>query len=101
MVGTLQQALETRDRPTEISEYDLKMIGTFVRLEIPLTDIHKLRQVPDLLRAFANKIDAHTRRTDLPLRSIMLELKMDASMTAARIKALFPEVFRRRWAGDN
>jgi hypothetical protein len=59
MVGTIEQALEARDRRNsgDLSEFDQKMIGTFVRLEIPMTDIHKLRQVPALLREFADRID--------------------------------------------
>lgn len=101
MVGTIEQALEARDQRNahDLSDFDLKMIGTFVRLEIPMTDISKLRQVPALLREFASRIDEKTRRSDLPIRSILLELKMDASLTATRIKELSPEVFKKRWIG--
>ena len=101
MVGTIEQALDMKRRPQahELTEYDLKQIGTFVRFEIPMTDMYKLRQVADLLRGFANLIDTQTRRTDLSVRTILVELKFDASLTASRIKDLFPEVFKRRYTG--
>lgn len=99
MVGTLEDALDMKRRPQkdELSDWDREKIGTFVRLEIPLTDIYKLRKVAELLRGVADKIDNHTRRTDLPIKTILIELKWDLGATGTRIKRMFPEVFRRRF----
>lgn len=102
MVGTLEQVLDARERRDldHLTEFDLKMIGTFVRIEIPMTDINKLRRVSALLRDLADLIDSRTSRKELSARTILMELKMDARVTAARIKDLCPEVFRKRWAGE-
>ena len=101
MVGSLDQALDMKRRPQkgELTDYDRKLIGTFVRLEIPLTDLYKLREVAEHLRGFADKIDHLTRRQDLTVRGILMELKMEASLTATKIKKRFPEVFERRFTG--
>ena len=86
-----------RPQANELSEFDRKLIGSFIRIEIPMEDIYKLRQVADLLRGFADRIDNHTRRPDLPIRTILLEVKHEGSMTSRAIKALFPSVFSKRW----
>jgi len=101
MVGTLDQAIDMKRRPQmdELTEHDLKMIGSFVRLEIPMSDIYKLRKVAEHLRGLADKIDNTTRRTDLSVRAILMELKFEASLTATRIKKQYPEVFEKRFTG--
>ena len=99
MVGTLEGALDMKRRPQmdELSDWDREKIGTFVRIEIPLTDIYKLRKVAEKLRGLADRIDNHTRRTDLPIKTILIELKWDMGMVGTQIKRMFPEVFKRRF----
>lgn len=99
MVGTLDEALDMKRRPQmdELSEHDRKQIGTFIRIEIPLTDIYKLRKVADHLRGMAAEIETRTRRTDLSIKDILVGLKFDMHLRASRIRSIFPEVFRRRF----
>jgi len=99
MVATLEAALAEKRRPQadELSEWDREKIGTFVRLEIPLTDIYKLRKVAGLLRGLADRIDTHTRRSDLSIVDILVRLKFEIGSTGTRIKRMFPEVFKRRF----
>lgn len=99
MVGTLEDALMEKRRPQmdELTDFDRKQIGTFIRLEIPLTDIYKLRKVANLLRGAADRIDHRTRRTDLSIKDILVGLKYDLGGVGTQIKRMFPEVFQRRF----
>lgn len=99
MVGTLEEALDVKRRPQmdELSDLDRKHIGTFIRIEIPLTDIYKLRKVADMLRGMATEIDQRTRRTDLSIKDILVGLKFELALRASRIRSIFPEVFKRRF----
>lgn len=99
MVGTLEDALMQKRRPQmdELTDLDRKHIGTFIRFEIPLTDIYKLRKVADLLRGAADVIEQRTRRTDISIKDILVGLKFDLGGYGSRIKRLFPEVFKRRF----
>jgi hypothetical protein len=99
MVGTLDEALDMKRRPQkdELTDIDREHIGTFVRLEIPLTDIYKLRKVADILRGIADRIDHTTRRDDRSIKDILLRLKYELQTTGHRIRCMYPEVFKRRF----
>lgn len=75
-------------RDDGLSAYDLEVIGKSIRLDIPFRDEFVLREVADLLRGFANSIDFTTRRDDLPLRSKLLQLKLEARALNGRIRYL-------------
>lgn len=102
MVGTVEDALDMKRRPQadDMSEWERSKIGATLRIEIPLSDIYKLRKVAALLRGFADKIDNHTRRSDMTVKAILYQLKWDGSETAQAIKRLYPAVFRRRYIGS-
>jgi hypothetical protein len=99
MVGTIEQVLEVKRRAQahELTDIEREQIGRFVRFEIPLTDIYKMRKVADLLRGAAAEIDNRTRRTDLSIKDILVGLKYELRLTSSRIRSMFPEVFERRF----
>jgi hypothetical protein len=99
MVGSLKDALDMKRRPQmdEMTDIERAQIGRFVRFEIPLTDIYKMRKVADLLRGAAAEIDNRTRRTDHSIKDILVGLKYELRLYSSRIRSIFPEVFERRF----
>jgi hypothetical protein len=97
---TPEEVIEQRrlkSETDELSEADRQTLGTFIRFEIPLSDISRLRSVGELLRRYADKIDAITRRSDMPIRTMLLELRFEGVQITKAIKTLYPDVFKRRW----
>lgn len=86
MVGpTYEEWLEERragltnaPESEELSDMDKDIIGGTCRLEIPFRDVYRMRQTAELLRGYADKLDFYSRRTDLPIRTILLTLKLEA-----------------------
>jgi len=71
----------------ELSEQDRAIIGgDTCRLEIPFRNVYVLRQVADLLRGYAEMLDVYSRRTDLPPRSILFHLRMEAKMLNGKLR---------------
>lgn len=91
MVGTLQEHVERNMAPKmpgdggELTDFDKKIIGAAVRIEIPFGDVYNMRRIADLLRGYAETLDVYSRRTDLPARSILNHLKMEAKAINYRI----------------
>jgi hypothetical protein len=89
MVGMNEDYVMAK-RPTEdahgLTAFERKIIGTGVRLEIPFAGKYQLRQIADILRGYAEKIDFHTRRTDLKDWEILSYLKNEAKVTQMRIR---------------
>lgn len=83
MVGTTEDhvvRLQRQNVLDEMTEHDRKIVGTAaIRLEIPLTDRYTLRKMPGLLRGMAAHIENMARREDLADRSVLLDIKAEAS----------------------
>jgi integrase/recombinase XerC len=70
----------------ELSDFDRKIIGGPVRIEIPLTDARRMRRIAKLLREYAETIDESCRDTSLSERTILNHLKMEARAVVLRIR---------------
>ncbi|MDI3304642.1 MAG: hypothetical protein QJR04_25170 [Burkholderia multivorans] len=89
-----RRAQEARDR---LTDFDKAIIGGATRIEIPFCDVVNMRRIADLLRGYANTLDVYSRRTDLPARSILLHLKMEAKVINNRIR----QMTGKRWTNSN
>lgn len=90
MVGSVEDFVAKRRETTAeaVSDFHRKIIGSAVRLEIPLTNEFQMRAIADLLRGFAERIDHFTRRQDLELWQRLSALKTEARMVQVRIREI-------------
>lgn len=79
-------AMKRKPDPTELSQMDKDIIGDTCRIEIPFRDIHKMRVAAELLRGYADSLDFNSRRTDLPVRTILLSLREEARAINKRLR---------------
>jgi hypothetical protein len=71
-----------------MTDYDRQHVGAAIRLEIPFTDEFKMRKIADWLRGYAEFIDQTSRHTNLPLRTRLSLMKLEARGLNSRIKDL-------------
>lgn len=69
-----------------LTQYDMELLGSAIRLEIPFTDPKLLVDIADMLRGFANSIEFTVQRDDLPLRARLQMLKSEATSINGRIR---------------
>jgi hypothetical protein len=69
-----------------LTDFDKKIIGRPVRIEIPFTDTRRMRRIAKLLRRYARTIDESCRDTSLSDRTILNHLKMEARAVVLRIR---------------
>jgi hypothetical protein len=79
-------AMRRRPDPGELSEIDKDIIGNTCRIEIPFRDVFRMRQAADLLRGYADSLDFHSRRTDIPPRTILITLREEARQINKRLR---------------
>lgn len=92
MVGTLEDQVVRLRREAEMTEHDRKMVGTSaIRLEIPITDRYTLRKIPDLLRGVAAHIDHMARQAEMKDRTVILEIKAEASEFNRKVREMHGE----------
>jgi hypothetical protein len=92
MVGTLENELVKRqDRQLvteDLDEYDRKIIGTAVRLEIPFTSVYNMRRVAQVLIGYAEMLNNYSHRHDIKDRAILFHLKMEARRANRKIREI-------------
>jgi hypothetical protein len=90
MVGTVEGVLaERKDKKAiteELDDFDKKMIGAAVRLEIPFTSVYNMRKIAEFLHGYADMLDNYSRRSDIKDRAILYHLKMEARRINAKIR---------------
>lgn len=80
------EEMRRKPDPESLSQVDKDIIGQTCRLEIPFRDVVKMRQAAELLRGYANLLDFYSRRGDLPARSILVHLRLEASMLNHKLR---------------
>jgi hypothetical protein len=89
MVGVNEDfvAMGKRQEDTHgLTEFERRVIGQPVRIEIPFGSKYQMRQIADILRGLAERMDFHSRRTDLPAWEILSHLKNEAKAAHLRIR---------------
>lgn len=89
-------AAASREASGEIEELDRLIVGGTCRLDLPLTSVHKMRQVAELLNAVAERFDFLSRRDDLPPKSVLLEAMLTARAVNKKLRELRPAQTRRK-----
>lgn len=103
MVGTLSQFTAKPLMDPELSPLDKDILGGDIRLSIPLSGRYQMRNMADLLRGYAARIDFLTHNHDLDDRTVLFNLKFEAKLLNKRIrevcdltgKAKAPKPYRR------
>lgn len=94
MVGTVDEYVEMARRPKDperavLTQFDADLVGNYVRFDIPmLIPRHRFKEVADMLRGLANTIEFAAQRTDLPERTLLFEIKMQARGVRRRIREM-------------
>lgn len=89
MVATNEEIMARREKPEkgELSELDWAIIGKeATRLELPLENPSRYRQMAELLRGFAASLEFAGQRQDIPLRLNILSIKQEAKAINARMR---------------
>jgi hypothetical protein len=80
-------AMRRKPEPDELSQIDKDIIGETCRLEIPFRDVERMKLTAGLLRAYADQLDFYSSRTDLPARTILFHLRMEARLLNRKLRA--------------
>lgn len=106
MVGSVEDFVAKKENfpSAELSQFDRDIIGSAVRLEVPFSGRYQLRQIASILRAYADKIEFWTRQHDIEDRTMLVNLRFEATMANRRIrdicdltgKGKVPKAYRKR-----
>lgn len=93
----LTKAPQTAEEP-RLNAWDQSIVGKAIRIEIPFTDIYKMREIAEMLHGLAADLDFTSRRTDHPpldskdyapwRRSMLRQLRETSLLINHRIRYL-------------
>jgi hypothetical protein len=109
MVGTVEDVVAMKNEKKQLEELtdrERAMIGTTVRLDLPMDSQYRLRQIADELQRLAAVLDRLSRDNALTPRQALIEASTQAFFTRRDIMKLtgrelrYPRFRRGRFFGD-